>query len=1623
MDCRRFVNIRKDYTVYSGLNAYYIENIMSKGRFGLVARCKNVESDEIVALKVTERCSQNIGEKESDVLRKLREFDLDKLNVVRLYENFEYEKQVCMVFENLDISLNDYIKMRNYAPMDVSDIRVVAKQILVALDFLKGIGLTHRDVRPDNIMLVDRVSQPLRVKLIGFRLAEDTSKLNEDVKQPVGYRAPEVFLKLAMDEGVDMWGLGCSLAFLYIGYHLFPTHCEYECMRVMVRMFGKPEKYILDSGGDVESFFSLVSQNPSYWLFKSPHEYTRQTGKEVRPPVGVFQFGLKSMDRIHHTISPDPFKKDDWQLFLNLLKDMLHMTPPKRITPNEALKHDFITMNHLSGASDSPYVTASFEKMESCCFTSKDVSVFSGSQKKSKSPPSDELSGQKQEVPGKSFTRTTSPGNISAKTVVGETYIALSSCGATTKSLILGELCGEKQEEPVRLNSRTITPESVSRVSLEGDARDKLKYVTPIGVSAKSPDLRLFSGQNQAKPISLSRTATPERISSESLKAHKVDSFKSVGQATQISLKSKTITSGTVSSRTLEGNTESKLKYVSHVGATAESPVLTHFPGQKQEEPVRLNSRTITPESVSRVSLEGDARDKLKYVTPNGASAKSPDLRPISGQNQAKPISSSRTATPERISSESLKAHKVDSFKSVGQATQISLRSKTITSGTVSSRTLEGNTESKLKYVSHVGATAESPVLTHFPGQKQEEPVRLNSRTITPESVSRVSLEGDARDKLKYVTPNGASAKSPDLRPISGQNQAKPISSSRIATPERISSESLKAHKVDSFKSVGQATQISLRSKTITSGTVSSRTLEGNTESKLKYVSHFGATAESPVLTHFPGQKQEEPVRLNSRTITPESVSRVSLEGDAIDKLEYVTPIGVSAKSPDLRLFSGQNQAKPISLSRTATPERISSESLKAHKVDCFQSVGQATQISLKSKTITSGTVSSRTLEGNTESKLKYVSHVGATAESPVLIHFPGQKQEEPVRLNSRTITPESVSRVSLEGDAIDKLEYVTPIGVSAKSPDLRLFSGQNQAKPISLSRTATPERISSESLKAHKVDCFQSVGQATQISLKSKTITSGTVSSRTLEGNTESKLKYVSHVGATAESPVLIHFPGQKQEEPVRLNSRTITPESVSRVSLEGDARDKLKYVTPNGASAKSPDLRPFSGQNQAKPISSSRTATPERISSESLKAHKVDSFKSVGQATQISLRSKTITSGTVSSGTLEGNTESKLKYVSHVGATAESPVLTHFPGQKQEEPVRLNSRTITPESVSRVSLEGDARDKLKYVTPNGASAKSPDLRPFSGQNQAKPISSSRTATPERIFSESLKAHKVDSFKSVGQATQISLRSKTITSGTVSSRTLEGNTESKLKYVSHVGATAESPVLTHFPGQKQEEPVRLNSRTITPESVSRVSLEGDARDKLKYVTPNGVSAKSPDMRPISGQNQAKPISSSRTATPERISSESLKAHKVDCFKSVNPAGESLTYPLSKDICNQIQEIPTRSNKKTATFLINSPPTKAVKTKNNNEVKTLSPVGTVIHNKFQVSAEVSVKKPTDIKQSDNLDRARPPTFVTDPITKKKTFATSSENEAGGFVEVKTKNTCFRRLRSFFSRIF
>ena len=57
------------------------------------------------------------------------------------------------------------------------------------MDALKSIQIIHCDVKPDNIMIVDREIQPLKVKLIDFGLAIPKSKMREGMtRQTLHYR-------------------------------------------------------------------------------------------------------------------------------------------------------------------------------------------------------------------------------------------------------------------------------------------------------------------------------------------------------------------------------------------------------------------------------------------------------------------------------------------------------------------------------------------------------------------------------------------------------------------------------------------------------------------------------------------------------------------------------------------------------------------------------------------------------------------------------------------------------------------------------------------------------------------------------------------------------------------------------------------------------------------------------------------------------------------------------------------------------------------------------------------------------------------------------------------------------------------------------------------------------------------------------------------------------------------------------------------------------------------------------------------------------------------------------------------------------------------------------------------
>lgn len=159
--------------------------------------------------------------------------------------------------------------------------------MLTALLKLKQLGLIHADLKPENIMLVDPVRQPYRVKVIDFGSASHVSKaICNTYLQSRYYRAPEIILGLPFGEAIDMWSLGCVVAELFLGWPLYPGSSEYDQIRYISQTQGLPSERMLGSATKTIKFFYRDNEtNYPIWRLKTPEEHELETGiksKEAR---------------------------------------------------------------------------------------------------------------------------------------------------------------------------------------------------------------------------------------------------------------------------------------------------------------------------------------------------------------------------------------------------------------------------------------------------------------------------------------------------------------------------------------------------------------------------------------------------------------------------------------------------------------------------------------------------------------------------------------------------------------------------------------------------------------------------------------------------------------------------------------------------------------------------------------------------------------------------------------------------------------------------------------------------------------------------------------------------------------------------------------------------------------------------------------------------------------------------------------------------------------------------------------------------------------------------------------------------------------------------------------------
>lgn len=191
---------------------YRIIDLIGTGGMAHVYRAVNLSSRKVVAIKVLKEEYRNDAEFLRRFEREARAvLHLSHENIVRAFDVGEVDGLPYIVLEYVDgRTLKDIIDENGPMPSRIAVALVV--QVLDALDAAHAAGIIHRDVKPQNVI----VMQSGKVKLMDFGIAREVDAntvtfAGSTVLGSVHYLSPEQAKGLPVTEGSDLYSAGIML--------------------------------------------------------------------------------------------------------------------------------------------------------------------------------------------------------------------------------------------------------------------------------------------------------------------------------------------------------------------------------------------------------------------------------------------------------------------------------------------------------------------------------------------------------------------------------------------------------------------------------------------------------------------------------------------------------------------------------------------------------------------------------------------------------------------------------------------------------------------------------------------------------------------------------------------------------------------------------------------------------------------------------------------------------------------------------------------------------------------------------------------------------------------------------------------------------------------------------------------------------------------------------------------------------------------------------------------------------------------------------------------------------------------------------------------------------------------
>lgn len=219
---------------------YKIEEVIGNGGMAVVFRALDTLMDRTVAVKMLR---EEFADDESAVLRFINESKavamLSHENIVNIYDVSVSENLKYIVMEFIEgVTLKNYVA--EHGALSFPEICSITGQILAALDHAHSRGVIHRDIKPQNIMILKNG----QVKVADFGIAKlpsaQTATESDRAIGTVYYISPEQASGKKVDARSDIYSLGAVLYELATG--VLPFDNENTVSIALMQINSKPKR-------------------------------------------------------------------------------------------------------------------------------------------------------------------------------------------------------------------------------------------------------------------------------------------------------------------------------------------------------------------------------------------------------------------------------------------------------------------------------------------------------------------------------------------------------------------------------------------------------------------------------------------------------------------------------------------------------------------------------------------------------------------------------------------------------------------------------------------------------------------------------------------------------------------------------------------------------------------------------------------------------------------------------------------------------------------------------------------------------------------------------------------------------------------------------------------------------------------------------------------------------------------------------------------------------------------------------------------------------------------------------------------------------------------------------------